>query len=268
MGPDGKDMLTDTLILDKSHQDWSFEVAKEPVLSINRHFSALVDIDIKYTQDEKLRLIKYDSDLFNRHRVGHQYVLDTLIDMIRYDKDVPAELLDIIGAYLSDTAHPAFVASALQLPSLAEITNTLDSIDLEKVMQKRFAVRKAIAQTYHDKFVEIYENNLVHEPYAPVPEQADKRALKNVVLTYLALTENDERAWTQYQKADNFTDLTAALSVLVHNDMAHKIDALANFYIRYEKDDLAINKWFTIQAITPNTSTIEVVKKLLKHHFT
>jgi len=265
VGPDGKDMLSDTLIVDKSHQDWSFEVAEKPVLSINRHFSALVDLQIDYTQEEKLHLIKYDTDLFNRHRIGHQYMLDTLVDMVRYDKDVPAELLDIVAAYLSDTKHPAFVAAALQLPTLSEITNTLDTIDLEKVMAKRAIVRKAIATTFHDQLAKIYEENIVHEPYAPVPKQADKRALKNMALGYLALTENDERAWTQYKTADNFTDLTEALAALVHNNMPHKVDALADFYIRYEKDDLALNKWFGLQCSTPKADTIETVKKLLKH---
>ncbi|MBQ3695943.1 MAG: aminopeptidase N [Alphaproteobacteria bacterium] len=265
VGPDGKDILTDTLILDKPRQDWSFDVAQEPVLSINRHFSALVDLEIKYTQNEKLHLIKYDSDLFNRHRVGHQYLLDTLVDMVQYDKDIPTELLDIVEAYLNDSKHPAFVAAALQLPTLSEITNTLTTVDLEKVMHKRAAVRKAIATTYHDKLARIYESNIVHEPYAPVPEQANKRALKNVALSYLALTNDDDRAWTQYKHADNFTDLIEALVTLVHNNLPHKTDALADFFIKYEKDDLALNRWFSVQASTPKTETIDVVKKLLKH---
>ena len=265
VGQDGKDMLTDTLILDKSHQDWSFEVAEEPVLSINRHFSALVDLEMTYTQQEKLHLIKYDSDLFNRHRVGHQYMLDTLVDMVRSDKDVPEELLDIVGAYLDDEQHPAFVAAALQLPSLSEITNMMDSIDLEKIFSKRSSVRRAIATTYTDKLRRIYEENTVDEAYSPDPEQANKRAVKNMALHYLALTDEDDLAWTQYKAADNFTDLVAALDALVQQDLPHKMDALADFYIRYEKDELALNKWFSIQAWTPKVQTIEVVKKLLKH---
>ena len=265
VGPDGKDMLADTLILDKPHQDWSFEVAAEPVLSINRHFSALVDLDIEYTQAEKMHLIKYDSDLFNRHRIGHQYMLDTLLDMIRTDKDVPPELLDIVGAYLADTKHPAFVAQALMIPVSSEIINRLDSVDLEKVFEKRSLVRRAIAEKYQDQFAKIYDSNLIDAPYSPEPEQANKRAIKNMALGYLALMGDDERAWTQYKTANNFTDMIEALIALVHNNLPHKTDALADFYVRYEKDDLALNRWFTVQAATPKPETVEVVKKLLAH---
>lgn len=266
VGKDGKDILTDTLILDKSHQDWSFDVAEEPVLSINRNFSALIDLDIQYTLEEKLHLIKYDSDLFNRYQVGHQYLSDALIDMIQTDKTaVPDELLDIVQAYLADKSHLAFVAEALYIPTVGEITNFLSSIDLEKVFEKRALVRRTIAEKYRDQFVQLYDENCMDAPYSPDPEQADKRAIKNMALSYLALVEDGERAWTQYKTANNFTDLVGALSVLVHNDMPRKIDALADFYIRYEKDDLALNRWFSIQAATPHADTLDVVKKLLNH---
>lgn len=266
VGPDGKDMMADTLILDKSHQDWSFEVAEKPVLSINRNFSALVDLTIQYTPEEKLHLIKHDSDLFNRYQVGHQYMLDTLIDMIRMDKTkVPDEFLDIITAYLTDKEHPAFVAETLYIPVADEIINILPSVDLEKVFEKRALMRQTIAQTFRDQFVQIYDENCTNEPYSPEPKQADKRALKNMALSYLVLTNDEERAWTQYKTANNFTDLVHALMTLVHNNLPHKTDALADFYVRYEKDPLALNKWFSTQASTPRPETIETVKKLLNH---
>lgn len=266
VGPDGKDMLTDTLILDKSHQDWSFEVEQEPVLSINRNFSALVDLEIQYTPEEQLHLIKYDSDIFNRHHVGHQYLVNTLLHMVRMDKqEVPDELLEVVDAYLADKEHPGFVAEALWIPTVGEVINNLTEVNLEKVFEKRALIRRTIAEKYHDQFVQIYEENCLDEPYSPEPAQADRRAIKNMALSYLALTENDDRAWTQYKKANNFTDLTEALIVLVHNNMPHKIDALADFYVRYEKDDLALKRWFSIQASVPKAETLETVKKLLNH---
>ena len=266
VGPSGDDLLTDTLILDKSHQDWSFEVAEKPTLSINRNFSALIDLDIQYTHEEQLHLAKYDSDIFNRHRVGHQYILDTLLDMIYTDKtEVPNELLDIIGIYLEDSKHPAFVAEALQIPTSSEIMNSLNTVNLEKLFEKRALVRQAVAEKYRDQFIKIYEENNSQEPYAPSPEQMNKRAMKNMALSYLALTNDEERAWDQYRTANNFTDITQSLLILVHNNLPRKMDALADFYVRYEKDNLALNRWFSIQASAPKAETIEVVEKLLNH---
>ena len=266
VGSDGKDLMTGTLILDKSHQDWSFDVAEKPVLSINRNFSALVDLEIHYTPEEQIHLIKYDSDIFNRHRVGYQFMLDTLLDMIRTDKqEVPSELLDVIGTYLADKDHPAFVAEAVQIPTAREIINYMDEVNLEKVFEKRSLVRQAIAQKYYDLFLKIYQENCFDCPYSPDPKQADRRAIKNMALSYLALVDDKENAWDQYKNANNFTDLSQALTVLVHNNLPRKLDALADFYIKYEKENLVLNRWFAIQASTPKAETITTVQKLLKH---
>ena len=86
-----------------------------------------------------------------------------------------------------------------------------------------------------------------------------------MALGYLALMGDEDRAWTQYKTANSFTDTVEALIALVHNNLPHKTDALADFYVRYEKDDLALNRWFAIQASTPKAETIEVVQKLLTH---
>lgn len=266
IGPDGQDMITDTLILDKSCQDWTFDVTEKPVLSINRNFSALVDLSIDYTPQEKSHLIKYDTDLFNRYQVGHQFILDTLIEMIQKDKpSVPQEMMDILEVYLNTNLEPAFLASILQLPTTSEIINAMPFVDLDKVYEKRHLMRQTIATLFHDKLSQIYHQNLIDEPYQPTPEQADKRSLKNVALSYLGLNDSKELAWTQYKKADNFTDLTEALLVMVHNNLPKKVDALSDFFIRYEGDDLAINKWFATQASTPQKETLQTVQKLMKH---
>jgi len=262
---DGTDYLSDTLILDKKAQNWSFEVADKPVLSINRHFSALVDLDIQYTAEDQRHLIQHDSDLFNRFQVGYQYIMNALIQMIQNDTTPDEDLIQLMGSYLKDTAHPAFVAKAMTLPSVSEIVNILPSVNLERIYEKRRLVRQELAKTYHDLFVKLYDQNIIENAYAPVPEQASKRALKNMALSYLALTDNDDRIWNQYKTANNFTDLVEAFLLLVQYDLPHKTDALTDFFIKYENDDLTLNKWFLAQAGIPTPNTVQLVKKLMKH---
>jgi aminopeptidase N len=86
VGKDGQDLLTGTLILDETEKTWDFDVIEEPVLSVNRGFSAIADIDIDYTLAEREHLMQYDSDLFNRYQVGHQYMLDTMLDTLKNGK--------------------------------------------------------------------------------------------------------------------------------------------------------------------------------------
>ena len=61
------------------------------------------------------------------------------------------------------------------------------------------------------------------------------------------------------------TDRLSALSSLINNDMPEKQAALAEFYKRYEGDDLVLNKWFMLQAMEPTEEAIDTVKKLIKH---
>ena len=92
-----------------------------------------------------------------------------------------------------------------------------------------------------------------------------KRALKNVLLGYLMLTNKSMTAWEQYGSANNFTDLTEALIALVHHQHPKAKEALDDFYTKYENDPLPFNRWFMIQSSNPISETVGVVKRLMNH---
>jgi aminopeptidase N len=92
--------------------------------------------------------------------------------------------------------------------------------------------------------------------------------LKNVCLDLLAATQESHAirlaAW-QYQAADNMTDRIAALSTLSLHDMPEREAAFADFYQRYREDPLIIDKWFSLQAMTPDPLTLDRVRSLTGH---
>ena len=47
--------------------------------------------------------------------------------------------------------------------------------------------------------------------------------------------------------------------------MPQRDAAFADFYQRYQKDPLVVDKWFTLQAMTPDASTLDRVRALTKH---
>ena len=95
-----------------------------------------------------------------------------------------------------------------------------------------------------------------------------KRKLRNVALAYLAISGDDAdiaRASAQFNAGRNMTDVLAALGVL--NDLDHpaRDEALAQFYERWSGDDLVIDKWFSLQAMSRLETTLARVRELTRH---
>ena len=266
VGKDGKDLENGVLLLENKDQTWSFKVKEKPVLSVNRDFSALADIEINYSSEERLHLMRYDSDLFNRYEVGHKYAIKSFVQMIEGKKSAPdEELLATLGEYLNQNLSPMFLSRALILPTNEEIMNELKEVDPEKVQSVRFLMRRRFAEKYREKIHALYKEMDSDKAFDLTHEQMGQRALKNTLLSYLALTPYSAEARQQYRHATNFTERLGALSVMVNNQLEGAKWALDDFYKRYENDAIPFNKWFLVQARVPVSETVRVVKKLLSH---
>ncbi len=76
----------------------------------------------------------------------------------------------------------------------------------------------------------------------------------------------------QYEAANNMTDRSAALSALLNASAASGGSlaqaALEDFYRRFEKEPLVIDKWFALQATQRGSAqrpVIDIVRKLMTH---
>ena len=61
------------------------------------------------------------------------------------------------------------------------------------------------------------------------------------------------------------TDVLAALAVLSAIDCPERRAALEAFYARWRGDDLVLDKWFAIQAMSPLPDTTSAVRALATH---
>jgi aminopeptidase N len=61
------------------------------------------------------------------------------------------------------------------------------------------------------------------------------------------------------------TDVMAALSLIAHSDAKERDELLADFYTRWQHDQLVLDKWFTVQAVSKRSDTLSRVKGLLRH---
>ncbi|CAG9264654.1 Aminopeptidase N [Paraburkholderia unamae] len=274
---------TRVLELTETQQTFTFaDVPAKPLPSLLRNFSAPVIVDYDYGNDELAFLLAHDSDAFNRWEAGQRLATRELLALAsRAAAGQPLEinvaLVDAFHRVLTDELlSPSFRELALMLPSETYLAEQMAQSDPAAVHTARQFVRKQLATALKAEWLAAYERNVTPGAYEPTPEAAGHRGLKNLALSYLSELDDSAEAvrlaTAQYDAANNMTDRSAALSALLNaqaasgGDVARK--ALEDFYVRFEKEPLVIDKWFALQATQRGTAqrpTIETVRALMVH---
>jgi aminopeptidase N len=251
------------------------DVPSKPVVSLLRGFSAPVNLSIDRTDAELQFLMANDSDLFNRWQAAQDYATRVLIEAVaaRRRKErapQPKGFIEALGVTLADESlEPDYRAQFLMLPSETDLARIIGrDVDPLAIHQAREALCKAIGTRLYGAFLEIYRDMETRGPYSPAPEQAGRRALRNVALGYLtsrARPEDIARAAAHFSQSRNLTDETAALSILSNFNRPERAAALARFYERWKGDHLVIDGWFGCQATSQLASSLATVRKLTRH---
>ncbi len=268
------------VVLEVTEQKQSFifeQVLEKPVPSLLRGFSAPVKLNFSHSRDELMFLMSHDSDGFNRWDAGQQLALQILQQLVTAQLSGEEMILDqrLVEAYravlVDQNLDPAMVALILKLPSEAWLAEESEEIHVDEIHRAREFVRRELAGQLQAEFRAAYDDNKVNEPYDPCSEQIARRSLRNICLAYLMLVEQNavELAMQQYRSADNMTDASAALSVLVfaegENAQRQAKELLASFYEQWQHEALVVNQWFSVQAMAPQQGAVERVRKLLEH---
>jgi aminopeptidase N len=273
---DGKPIERGVLVLDKAAQSFLFTgVAERPTLSTNRNFSAPIRLTANLTPDDLRLMAAHDSDPFNRWQAVQTLagaLLTGNVARLRAGQapEVDEGLLNALAAILADKSlEPAFVAEALSPPSEADIAREIGTdVDPDAIFRARTALRALMGLHLNAALTAAYEGLAHTGPYSPDAVSAGRRLLKNVCLDLLAATQEGHAirlAATQYRAADNMTDRMAALGTLSLHDVPERKAAFDDFYQRYSDDPLIIDKWFSLQAMTPDAATLDRVRALTGH---
>jgi aminopeptidase N len=273
---DGRRIERGVLVLDKPAESFLFtEVPERPVLSINRGFSAPIKLVANLNADNLRLLAARDSDPFNRWQAVQTLASALLVGNVArlragQEPEVDEGLLDALAAVLADrTLEPAFVAEALTPPSESDIAREIGrDVDPDAIFRARAGLRALIGLHLHAELTALYRSLADSAPYSPDAVSAGRRTLKNACLDLLAATGEShaiQSAAKQYQAADNMTDRMAALSTLSLHAGPERTAAFDDFYRRYRDDPLIIDKWFALQAMTPDPATLDRVRALTEH---
>ncbi len=270
----GGEVTGEVLHLTERQQSITFSgIASRPVLSLNRSFSAPVNLHFDQTPADLAHIARHDTDLFARWQALTELATRNLTQGVRDLKAGkplaadPAFVAALLEAAGDETLEPAFRAQALTLPSESDIGRELGgNNDPDAIHAARQGVLAAIAAEGRTLFLRLYETMGSTGPYSPDAEGAGKRALRNVALSYLSHAEaSPAKAAEAFASADNMTDLAQALTVLAHRfpGSSEASEALQTFQARFEGNALVTDKWFSIQATIPGADALNRVRALM-----
>jgi aminopeptidase N len=246
------------------------DVMEPPVVSLLRGYSAPVRLDQSADDATLARLVRHDTDGFNRW-----FASDTLARRLFAKALAGAEPDAVLLALWSESIRavldeprvdPALLAEILTVADAPSLTAGLTDIDPEAVHRARTQIESGIARALAAPLLERYSSLGDGGADVSLAAQA-RRRLRNVCLAALCRVDPKhlELARAQFSNAQNLTDRLAALGVLVSAGATDAQAALDAFAARYAGDAMVLDKWFTTQATQPQPETLARVQALTAH---
>lgn len=268
-----------TLQLTANSQSFVFnDIGDEPVPSLLRDFSAPVNLEFDYTAEQLTLLLAFETDPFNAWEAGQRLASTLILGGAReiaagrapqWPESFVAACRRLLQTQRERGA--AFVAEALTLPGETTLAEQLEIVDPDALHAARNGLRRHLAEQLEGEFAGLYAALTVKEAYAPDSDQAGRRALRNLCLSYLLELDSDavrQLAYAQFRDADNMTDQFAALAALANVNAAvcpQREQALAEFYARWKDEALVVDKWLQAQSTSRRPETLATVKALTQH---
>jgi aminopeptidase N len=263
----------------EAEQTFTFvDIHEQPLPSLLRGFSAPVKLSFPYSRDQLMFLMQHDTDGFNRWDAGQQLSVQVLQELITQHQKGEKLVLDqrlvtALGTVLADESlDQAMVAEMLSLPGEAYLIEISEVADVDAIHAAREFARIELANSLTDALWKRYQTNRElskQTSYVAESEHFARRALQNIALSYLMLTQKPDVlavAIDQFDTADNMTERLTALAVLVNSPFeTEKAKALAVFAQNFKDNALVMDQWFSVQAGSTLPGGLERVKALMRH---
>ena len=260
---EGATLVEKTVIISNLHDNFVFEgLNEEPVLSINRDFSA--PIIVEQESNNFAFLMKHDTNSFVRYESAQSFAVESIEALMR-GKEINSEFVEAYGYLLDLDIDLSYKALLLELPSVSTLMQRQDEVDFELIYNVKEKLSQHLAKIYKEKLLNLY--NVYHEPKSTDLDidSMGKRSLKNRVLRILSASDTLEvqnLAQKQYEESITMTDRVVALDILENSSSVYKTQALQNFYNRYKNETLVMNKYFSILSASTREGTLNRVIEL------
>ena len=245
-------------------------------ISVLQDFSAPVTLETDFTTEDLLRLMGADPNPFNRWEAGQTLARQLMAGMARAIESgqtpPPNRALHGYCEALKRTLNNEnfdnnFKALTLTPPAFMEVLQSLDESDPIAVQEAGHWLSRAVADHLRGDLVEWYHLLKDTGAFSPDAANAGRRALRNRCLSLLAARQDPlaaKLAQTQLSSATNMTDELAALITLTRLGGQRVETTMEEFYTKWEKNPLVLDKWFSVQAMRPHTGGVDRLMQLIE----
>ncbi len=283
VGPDGEEMpldleglgtLNEPLIeLRQQKQTYRFRnITKRPVVSLNRGFSAPVQLTVNSSLKDQLFLMARDSDSFNRWEAGQTLGRALILQRISgtTDHDAMEHYCGALKLILDNYAvDDAFKALMLGLPTESDIAAAIgQNVDTDAVHCARNSVRQDLGSLLAKPLNRIWFETGESGAYIPDPAGTARRALRSAALQLMMFGDRPKgiaAAVSELETPHNMSAEIGALTALVQIDCAERDTELERFHARHGHEHLLIDKWLMLNAQCVGAGAAARIEALTQH---
>ena len=259
---DGSEIKSGMVVVDELIKTISFEnVPSKPIPSWFRGFSAPIKFKNGLSSEEKIFLVTNDSDPFNRWDNVQSLWLDYILSPELISK---MEIFTMIENLMTKEGDLALLSEMISLPSEQIIHQNVTEIDVEDVHSKRNNTHLEIGSEFKGIFLDTYEKLNFKKAFDLSSVSVAERALKNTCLAYLTRLGEFDIAYQQFINSECMTDQFGAFQPLLNNPNPYRDEVIERFYNEHHSDVQVMDKWFSAQSVSSQTS-VDDVKSLMKH---
>jgi aminopeptidase N len=244
-----------------------------PALSLLRHFSAPVKLELGRPTAELVHLLAADRDAFARWDAGQTLLRQALLARAAGQGDglLEEELTDAFARILADPSlSEASRSVLLALPGLAELEDAATAAGREPDPPALFAARQGLQQQFAQALAAPLAAALERcrgSWQERWPEGCGGRRLTALIWSWRALAGDGPviREAAAAVHGPSMTLARAGLAALQPSATPERQAAMAAFYDRWQHRPVILDAWFTLEASAPLADGLERVARLLEH---
>ena len=268
--------VTKTFILNEKKENFIIENINtefdKPIVSYFREFSAPVEWKSDTTFNEKLLILKNETDLFTRYDTI-KGIYKTIISQRLINKpniEIENKLIETIKSIINDEdfINLSLLSELINIPVFSEIESEIKEIDPLKIYKTvddlNYLFGKKLNIELNKKLKEIEPK--INKKW---PEGKDERKLIEIIWKLLVHSndKNIKRKIVSFVDGNSMTLAKSALNVLADINCPERKEISDLFFERWKNNSVVLDSWFYFKASIKAEDNLESIEELFKNEY-
>uniref|UniRef100_A0A8C9H049 M1 family aminopeptidase-like n=1 Tax=Piliocolobus tephrosceles TaxID=591936 RepID=A0A8C9H049_9PRIM len=286
----GPEVIPEVLLeFTKESDTFTFKnVPEKPIPSLFRGLSAPVHITDNLTDNERITLLKYDTDAFVRYNVCVDLYAKQIItnynELLKAaEKNIPTEnvqftpinvdVMNAVKHIIQDkNVDAGFKAYIITLPSFRYMVTFITKINTDILADAYDYIYTEMGKHLNDTLFDIFNtlepeaNDMTHfedESYVDF-DQINKRKFRNTILTLLSKTKYKDivKSIMKHSESLYVSNWLTSFSASAYIDINKYNELYVKTYDRAKDDELLLQEWIKTVSRSDTPYIFDIIKKL------